>query len=276
MSLDGKTFCYCNPLRRIHDVELLHHDTPSRLKTLSCYCCPPSVARTLAKSAWWAYGVSDRTVWVNLYGAGELKTKLPGGDPVTLVQQTNYPWDGKVTLRVAKAPAAKTSIKLRVPGWADSASVAVGGKAIQGEAKPGTYVAITRAWKDGDVVTLDLPMKPVLVESDARVEETWGEAAVMRGPLVYCAESVDLPQDVSLWDVRIQRDAAWTDQHQPNLLGGVTIVETEALAAPKPESSGLFRRVPSGAMRPIPMKLIPYFAWNNREKTEMTVWLPLR
>jgi DUF1680 family protein len=277
MSLDGKTFCYCNPLRRMHDVELLNHDTPRRLKTLSCYCCPPSVARTIAKSPWWAYGVSDQTIWVNLYGAGELDTELPGAGPVKLVQQTDYPWDGKVTLRVAKAPAATTMIKLRIPGWADSASLAVSGTAIQLEAKPGTYTGIERRWKEGDVITLDLPMEPVLVEADPRVEETWGEAAVTRGPLVYCAESVDLAEGVSLWDVRLDRDARWTAKHQPDLLGGVTVLETEALAAPKrAQSGGLFQPVPEGPMRPIRLKLIPYFAWNNRQETEMTVWLPLR
>jgi len=277
MSLDGKTFCYCNPLRRMHDVELLNHDTPRRLKTLSCYCCPPSVARTIAKSAWWAYGVSDRTVWVNLYGAGKLDTKLPGGDAIGLTQQTDYPWDGKVTLRITKAPTTATSLKLRIPGWADSASIAINGKAIQGKAIPGTYAAIERTWKDGDTVALDLPMRAVLVESDPRVEETWGQAAVMRGPLVYCAEAVDLPKGVSLWDVRLRCDATWTERHEPNLLGGVTVLETEALAAPEPESSGgLLRRVPKGAARPIHLKLIPYYAWNNRDETEMTVWLPLR
>ncbi len=178
---------------------------------------------------------------------------------------------------IAQAPAAATSLKLRIPGWADSASIAINGKAIQGKAIPGTYAAIERTWKDGDTVALDLPMRAVLVESDPRVEETWGQAAVMRGPLVYCAEAVDLPKGVSLWDVRLRCDATWTERHEPNLLGGVTVLETEALAAPEPESSGgLLRRVPKGAARPIHLKLIPYYAWNNRDETEMTVWLPLR
>jgi DUF1680 family protein len=277
MSLDGTTFCYCNPLRRIHGAELLHHDTPRRLKTLKCYCCPPSVARTIAKTAWWAYGVSGRSVWVNLYGSGELKTKLPSGDVAELSQESNYPWDGKVTLRIGKAPAAAIGIRLRIPGWAESASITVNGKPTASEVRPGSYAAIERTWSRGDVVTLDIPMRATLVQADPRVEETWGEAAVIRGPLVYCAESVDLPEGISLWDVRLRRDAPWSEHHDPDMLGGVTVLTTEAMAVPGADQpSGLFRRVPEGTSRPLVLKLIPYYAWNNRDETEMSVWLPLR
>jgi len=276
MSLDGKAFCYCNPLRRIRDVELLNHDTPRRLETLQCYCCPPSVARTIAKSPWWAYGVSQDAVWVNLYGSSELDTRLPGGQSVGLNQQTDYPWEGTVTLRIVKAPATAMSVKLRVPGWANSATLRVNGQSHPGDAQPGTYVTVERTWKAGDTITLELPIAPTLLQADPRVEETWGEVAVMRGPIVYCAESIDLPQGVSLWDVRLPRNSQWTARHDAGLLGGATGIETDALAGPAETSSaGLFRRVPSGELRPIRLKMIPYYAWNNRDETEMTVWLPL-
>lgn len=277
MSLDGKTFCYCNPLRRVNDVELLNHDTPRRLTTLSCYCCPPSVARTIAKSVWWAYGVSDRAVWVNLYGPSELATQLPGGDKVKLSQQTDYPWDGKVVIRIAAAPATPMALKLRIPAWTSSASITVNERPFEGNVQAGKYATIERTWTGGDVVTLSVPIEPVLVQSDPRVEETWGQTAVTRGPLVYCAESVDLPEGVSLWDVRLQRGADWTEQHRDDLLNGVTVLQTKALAEPaRSTTGGLFQRVPAGDPTTIDLTLIPYYAWNNRAETEMTVWLPLR
>ncbi len=277
MSLDGKTFCYCNPLRRMQRVELLNHDSPRRLKTLSCYCCPPSVARTIAKTAWWAYGVSDQTVWVNLYGSSELDTELPNGESVKLVQQTDYPWRGKIRLRIDVAPESAMSMKLRIPGWADAASVAINGQAFPGRVEAGSYATIQRTWRGGDEVTIDLPMDVVLVQSDPRVEETWGQAAVMRGPLVYCAESVDLPAGVSLWDVRLPRDANWEIQQDAQQLDGVTVLKTKAIAVPRPKSSDVvFQRIAEGASQSIDLTLIPYFAWNNRAETEMSVWLPLR
>lgn len=278
MSLDGRTFCYCNPLRRQHGVELLNHDTPKRLRTMKCYCCPPNVARTIAKSCWWAYGVSEGAVWVNLYGSSELQTKLPDGRAIAIRQQTDYPWQGRVVLHLVEAPAEPVTLRLRIPGWADSASIDINNEPADAPCQPGTYASLRRRWSAGDKVTLNVPMRPVLVQADPRVESTWGQAAVMRGPIVYCAESVDLPDGVSLWNVRLPRDAQWTQRHDVGALGGATLLETDALAVPAEEepSNKLFGRVASGRPIEFRLQLVPYFAWNNRAETEMTVWLPLR
>ncbi|MCH5374814.1 MAG: glycoside hydrolase family 127 protein, partial [Planctomycetes bacterium] len=276
MSLDGRTFCYCNPLRRQHGTPLLNHDTPSRLETLSCYCCPPSVARTIAKSAWWAFGVSQNTVWINLYGAGELNTTLPGGAALKMRLASDYPWSGDVTIRMVEAPDEALTVQMRVPGWIDSVAIQVNGQPTDLDAKPGTYTAIKRRWSAGDTIRLQMPMKPTLIESHPLVEANWGQSAVVRGPVVYCAESVDLPDGIAVTDIRLPRDTTWTEQCDQNQLGGAIVLETDAWAAPRSDpAEGLFRRVAKDALRPFRLKLIPYYAWNNRGETEMTVWMPL-
>lgn len=275
MSLDGTRFFYCNPLARRYDGPLLNHDTPERWVTHTCYCCPPSVARTLAKVHTWAYGVSEDAVWVNLYGGSVFEAEV-GGAALRLRQETQYPWQGNVRIKIERAPERAIAIRLRIPGWADRAALKVCGAPYQGKLAPNSYVELRRRWKPGDAIELQLPMDVVMLEAHPRVEEARNHAAVMRGPLVYCLESIDLPEGVSIDDVRMARTPAWKVRHVPDLLGGVTALETTAYAMPRSDrASSLYRPIPSGEPREIPIRLIPYYAWNNRGKAEMTVWLPL-
>ena len=98
MSADGTRFCYTNPLRW-HGAEhrRLSHDTPERWFTHTCYCCPPQVARTIARLHRWAYGLADDAVWVHLYGGSRLQTEVAGG-ALVLTQETDYPWDGTIVI----------------------------------------------------------------------------------------------------------------------------------------------------------------------------------
>ena len=102
-------------------------------------------------------------------------------------------------------------------------------------------------------------------------------AAVMRGPLVYCLESNDLPEGVRVTDVRLPRDVKLTSRAGADVGGGVTVIEGKALAAPQGEWAGrLYRELDASVTtREVDVKLIPYFAWGNRGDSEMTVWLPL-
>ncbi|NQT51338.1 glycoside hydrolase family 127 protein, partial [bacterium] len=171
MSLDGTRFFYTNPLARAgKQMPLLSNDTPTRWFTHKCYCCPPSVARTLAKLGGWAYSRSDDGIWVHLYGGNVLRTTLADGTPLTLTQTTEYPWSGAVRLAVAPQQAAAFTLRLRIPAWATGATLTVNGKAVPAAIKPGTYVRIRRTWAAGDVVRLALPMKPRLVQAHPRVE----------------------------------------------------------------------------------------------------------
>lgn len=275
MSLDGTRFCYANPLARELDAPRGSHDTLERWSVFTCYCCPPSVVRTLAKIHTWAYGLSHDSVWIHLYGSSVLETALPGGGPIRVVQETDYPWSGKVTVTVQKAPAELSALRVRIPGWVDRPSAHINGKAVDGRLEPGTYCEIRRTWSAGDVLELDFPMETVLVESHPLVEEARNRVTVMRGPIVYCLESVDLAEGVDINDVRLPRDAVWTARYDAGLLGGVTVLETTARVRPAGPHSALYRPLPKGPAKPTPLRLIPYYAWNNRGPADMTVWLPI-
>lgn len=279
--LNGKSYCYTNPLRRYgKEDRLMHNDSLERWESTTepgasnCYCCPPNITRTVAEFAGWAYSWSDDAVWVNFYGANKLKTNLPKG-AVELVQATEYPWEGKVKFTIRQLPAS-FRLMLRIPGWSRNPSLRVNGKAVPADLKPQTYAEVRRTWAAGDVVELDLGMQAQLVEAHPKVEEVRNQLAVTRGPLVYCVEFTDLPAGVSIADLRISKDAKLNPRHTSDLLRGVTVVETEARVVPSGEWSGtLYRPVSKAMSRTIPLRLIPYFAWNNRGIPQMTVWIPL-
>ena len=277
MDVDGTRFCYTNPLaRRGEDVTLLSQDSLERWSEFQCYCCPPQVARTLAKVHEWAYSVSDAGLWVNLYGGSEVEAGLPDGGTIRVVQQTEYPWDGRVELTVADAPEGALALMLRIPGWADEASVTVNGERVETESTPGTYAAVKRTWEAGDRVVLEVPMRPRLMAAHPEVEECRNQVAVMRGPVVYCLESADLPEGVPLHEVHVPRDMELVATHDGELLGGVTVLDGAACRRRAPcWDHTLYAELPSGPCECLPVRLIPYYAWLNRGRGGMRVWLPL-
>jgi DUF1680 family protein len=274
VSLDGRRFFYVNTLRQLDTMPVPLRWSRQREEWISCYCCPPNVARTVAEASTYAYGRSDRGVWVHLFGSSTLDTTLPDGHRVKLKQETDYPWDGRVKLTIESAPPGEASLFLRIPAWGSEATLAVNGKPVAVTA--GRYAEVRRTWAAGDVVELVLPLRPRVVEAHPLLEETRNQVAVMRGPLVYCLESIDLPQGVGVQAVAIPRDVRFTPRPDRNLLGGVTVLEGKAEAAADPPwGDELYREFKPSAPRPMDVKLIPYYAWANRGKSEMTVWMPL-
>jgi DUF1680 family protein len=274
VSLDGRRFFYTNTLRQLDTMPAPLRWSRSREAWISCYCCPPNVARTIAETSTYAYGRSDRGVWVHLYGGSTLDTMLPDGRRVKLKQETDYPWDGRVKLTVESAPAGALSLFLRVPGWARGAALVVNGKPVA--VASGRYAEVRRSWAAGDTVEFTLPLEARLVQAHPLVEEARNQVAVARGPLVYCLESHDLPQGVRLLSVALPRQARFTPRFDRSLLGGVVVLEGKADAtADAVWGDELYREFRPSAPTEVAIKLIPYYAWANRGKSEMTVWLPL-
>ena len=283
IGLKGTSFFYTNPLRRCGpDVPLLNNDSSERwsdctpTSPVRCFCCPPNVARTLASLHQWAYGVSRATVWVNLFGNNVLSTELENGGKIKLVQSTNYPWEGMVKIQVAESPHEEWTLMLRIPEWAEGARITLNGTSWNEPIPCGTYVPIRRRWSPGDRIDLVLPMEVSFVQAHPLVEETRGQVAVMRGPLVYCLESVDLPEEVKVEQVILATDAKWVAREDPQCLGGVVVIEGEAFATPQLSWEGRLYQRWAPAVKRFPVRLIPYFAWGNRGRSEMTVWLPAR
>lgn len=275
ISLDGKHYFYTNPLRFLQGHPHNTKDSGMRSPYLSVFCCPPNIIRTIASMSNYAYSTSDKGVWVNLYGSNVLNTKLADGSEIKLVQQSNYPWNGLVKITIDEATKKSFSMMLRIPRWVKQATLKVNGVMVAGQLNPGSYFDLNRAWKKGDVIELNLPMHPHLLEANPFVEETRNQVAVQRGPLMYCMEAVDLPRGVQFSEVKIPTNIELKPRFDKNLLAGVTVLEGEAERVKQKDwTNQLYRFISSDKPEKITIRLIPYYAWSNRGKTDMTVWLP--
>jgi len=279
VSLSGDRFFYPNPLE--YDGRTANnHGHAGRAPWFGCACCPPNVLRTLASMGGYCYAVQKEKLFVNLYAQGEATAKLNGAN-VKLEQITSYPWDGKITLRVTPQTPGQFTICLRVPGWArgqplpsdlyaydDPApaawSVRVNGKTVAPKMENG-FTEITRTWKAGEEVMLDLPMPVRRVAGNPKIAGTRGQVALERGPIVYAFEGVD--NDGSVFDVVLPASAKINPEYRKNFLGDVTVLRVS--------NASRATRKADGSMDSKPTKLlgIPYAVWANRGLTPMAVWL---
>jgi hypothetical protein len=274
-ALGGTNFFYTNPLRVTDPMPLELRWSRTRVPFVSSFCCPPNLARTIAESADYAYGKSADTIWVNLYGGSSLDTQLTNGENIKLLQETDYPWNGRVRIKIVACGQTEFSLKLRIPGWASGASVRVDDAPADFSPKPQSFFEIKRAWLPGEIVDLDLPMPPRLMEANPLVEEDLNQVAVQRGPVVYCLESPDLPAGVKISDVMIPADLKLTTRLDRSLLDGIVVLEGKACARSEEDWSGkLYREFQPEELKPIQIKFIPYSVWQNRGPSEMSVWLP--
>ena len=282
VSLDGRSYFYVNPLRKLRDNPVPLRWSRSRMATIpSSFCCPPNVARTIAEAHNYVHTVSPGTLWVHLYAACSLDTTLPDGGRIRLRQETDYPWSGSVTLTFDEAPGRELTVRLRIPGWLgrDTASIRVNGQPLPAAPVAGSYAAITRVFKPGDRIEASFHLAPRLVEANPLVEETLGQVAIRRGPLVYCLESCDLPDGARLDDVVVSAAAAGADLESTPLAvagTGVTAVVANGLLRRRPgwSEAPLYRTIDDAETVPAKLTFIPYFAWGNRGETDMTVWVP--
>ncbi len=282
VNLSGRGWSYTNPLKwHGPGHELLSNDYHGRMDPGDGQiCCPTNLLRIEASWQGYLYGKSHEGLWVHHYAASEAEIALPEVGKVQLVQETEYPWDGSITITLDQVGSRKSfAIHLRIPGWAKGASLKVNGRGISRETlTPGSYLTIARTWKSGDCIEMELPMPVRLIAAHPKVEHAGGKVAVQRGPIVYCAESTDLPEGIELEQVRLPAESDWTMRHDPELLEGVTFLETTAVAVdslPLEEEVRLYREYRPGKKRTFQLRMIPYYAWNNRVEPEMTVWLPL-
>jgi len=270
ISLDGETYFYENPLA--------DRGNHRRQPWFGTACCPPNVARLLASLPGYVYTTSDKGLWVHLYATGTATAALTDVGVVTLRQQTNYPWDGEITLTIDPPDVALFSLFLRVPKWAEGASVTVNDEVIGAPVRPGHYMEIRRQWAQGDVIRLTLPLAVRLLSSHPYVINNRDRVALVRGPLVYCVEAADHP-GVDPWDLVLSTDAAWRVEREPDLLGGIMVLRTEDARARVDDGweGQLYRSfdTPSAATTRVPLTAIPYYVWANRDAGPMQVWLPI-
>ncbi len=278
VSLDGKRYFYTNPLCVNHDLPYTLRWSKDREEYISfCNCCPPNTVRTIAEIQNYVYSLSDKGIYINLYGSNKLNTLLKDGTSIALTQQTNYPWDGSIKITLSKVPDNEWSVFLRIPGWCNEANIKVNQKSPGISLLHGKYAEIRRKWQEGDIIELSLPMEVKLMEAHPLVEETRNQVAIKRGPVVYCLESADLPDSLRITDIIIPSDISFRPLPYKITNSEITCLEGQALAISNSSwQKTLYREVSRQQPVPFTIRLIPYYAWNNRGSCEMTVWLPLK
>lgn len=268
VSLSGDKFFYDNPLESMGEHE--------RQRWFGCACCPGNVTRFVASVPSYAYATQQNDIYVNLYiqGKAEMQT---ADNKVTLEQTTEYPWNGKVTIKVTPEKEGEFAIRLRIPGWTKAAPVAsdlyaytdaakkytlkVNGSATRGAEGDG-YETIVRTWKDGDVIELEMPMDVRRIKANDKVEEDRGMVALERGPIMFCLEGKDQPDSI-VFNKFIPSDTPIEASYDANLLNGVMVLKGTAKEVEK-----------DGTVKDVAFKAIPYSTWNNRGADQMEVWIP--
>ena len=265
VSASGDRFFYQNPLESDGKVE--------RAAYFDVACCPANLSRLMAQLPGLIYaqratgstpapaGTPD--LFVNHYIGSEASVTMRG-TPVKVRQQTGYPWRERTTIRVDPDKPVVATIAVRIPGWARGAAmptdlyrfapgearrydVLVNGERLDIGLLQG-YLPLTRRWERGDTIAIELPMPVRRVLAHPGVDDNKGKAAIQRGPLVYAVEAVDHGGRVA--GLTLPLDTRLSASFDKALLGGVSVVRGGGITA------------------------IPYFAWNNRGKGEMAVWLP--
>lgn len=279
LSLSGDHYFYPNPLESRKNVE--------RTDWFSCACCPPNLTRFFGALPELFYAKKGNDLYVNLFAAS--KTTIENTNSkgqkvkIDIRQESNFPWDGFVRIKVDPAKPNTFALKIRIPGWAkgDAApldlyrfhqftgnpvSIKLNGKVVAATFEQG-FAVINRKWNKGDVVELDLPMQTQRVQANAKVEADINRFAFKRGPLVYCLEGRDQPDDRVL-NFMVPDSAVISSRFDGALLGGVqTLLFNGFLVKKKGESN-------TADLQKLALKAIPYYAWANRGRDNMLVWLP--
>ena len=261
VSLSGDKFFYDNPLESDGEHE--------RQKWFGCACCPGNITRFVASVPGYIYAQQGKDIFVNLYAQGKAKI-----GNIELEQTTDYPWDGKIRIKVTKG-SGKFAIKLRVPSWlktsptnndlyqyqdkAKTYSVSVNGKALYPENRD--YIEISRSWKKGDTIELDFPMDVRRIVANDNAEDDRGKVAFERGPIVFCLEGAD-QADHKVFNKYILDSAPVSAHFEQDLLNGVMVLEGSAKELQQ-----------DGEVKDVKFRAIPYSTWNNRGGEQMEVWI---
>ncbi|MQM24864.1 glycoside hydrolase family 127 protein [Glycomyces albidus] len=269
---DGKAFFYANPLhQRTADPDpsdgdaLSHvHAGGRRAKWFDVSCCPTNLARTFAQFAVYVATADDQGVQIHQHAPAAIDTRV-AGTRFALRISTAYPDDGAITVSVEANDGGERTVSLRVPAWAAGASV-TGPDGETRPAEPGTFARVTADFQAGDEIRLDLPVEPRWTLPDPRVDAVRGCAAVEQGPVVLCAESLDVPGG-DLDELTVDTSAA------PVVRDGRVYVAAHVHDRADGWPYGPAPADDDGKTAEVP--LLPFRLRATREPAAMRVWLPV-
>jgi DUF1680 family protein len=264
LSREGEHYFYSNPLE--------DDGGHSRWAWHTCPCCTMNVSRLIASVGSYFVSASDDAIAFHLYGGISTTVTLKTGK-VALREVSDYPWSGDIAIHVDPETPAAFSVKLRIPGWSEGATLSVNGIAVDtGTAKNG-YVDIARTWSKGDSIALDLPMPARRIYAHPSVRMDVGRVALQRGPLVYCLEEADNPGG-PVQRFRLPRTAELKSTTRADLFDGIVTIDAEAVALSDAGWQQELYRTKPPAEAPSSLTALPYYLWNNRAKGSMLVWVP--
>lgn len=273
ISLDGDEFFYPNPLESDGQYAF-NFGASTRQPWFDCSCCPTNLVRFIPSLPGLIYAAQDDNLFINLFASNKADVKL-SNTAVTVSQETNYPWNGNVSITIDPEAASDFTLKLRVPGWARNevapgdlysyinknstrAIIKVNGKKVNYNIENG-YVGISRKWNKGDKVELELPMEVRRVATNEHVKDNQNMVALEYGPVVYCVEGID--NGNSLSNLVLADNVKLRVEKRNDLLNGVNTITAKLPA------------LRTGAKEQ-KLLAIPYYTWSNRGVGEMKVWIP--
>ena len=243
-SIDGKKYTYSNPLISEGDDE--------RKDWFICPCCPPNVARTIASLGQYIYSITDKGIWIHQYIGSQVNINLIEKNELTLIQESELPWNGSVKIRFELKNNQNFSMFLRIPKWSGATEIFINQVKYQNNLTPGKYIEIIRNWENSDTIELNFKMEPTLERADPQIKANHGKTTISNGPLIYCLEQID-NKNFNIFDAELSRNQELKITYKPEFLGGVNIIRGILT------SNKIFNA-------------IPYYAWNNRGPTKMQVW----
>ncbi len=271
MALDGKSFYYVNPLEvnpaACKTDNRLFHVKTVRQKWFGCACCPANVARMVSSAAAYAFTENEDALFTHLYMGSELTT----GKGLHLTLESGLPWAGTAKMTVHTDKPVECTLAFRKPGWC-KASVFAGPQGMGSIEKDG-YIYFTGEWKDGDSVTIDLPMEVRLNAANPKVREDMGKVAVTRGPLCYCLEQADNGENLHM--LRVDATKIGESKLEKITIGGqeMTAIALPGYRQELPEDAPLYADYAPAKESEVTLKFIPYYVWANRGEGEMSVWV---
>ncbi|SEP74392.1 glycoside hydrolase family 127 protein [Microlunatus flavus] len=276
LSLDGQRYIYANPLqvREGHMAGGNDRDY-ARKPWFKCACCPPNVMRTLASLEHYVALGGAAGLRLHQFVSGSWTAPVGDGE-ATVAVETDYPWDGRVRVRVEDSPGT-WGLTVRIPHWASGATLTVNGEPVQPTVADG-WATVTRVWAAGDELVLDLPLEPRFTRADSRVDADRASVALERGPVVYCFEAVDNPghrlDDVIL-DPTATVEVRSTDDGLP---ADVVTLAAPGRVRPRPAEGWWPYADASTAAptdgEPVTLTAVPYYVWGNRAPGAMRIWTP--
>jgi uncharacterized protein len=280
VGLDGKSFFYTNAMQIKNNAKHAEKEV-ERSGWFECSCCPTNVCRLLPSMPGYMYAQKDDKIFVNLFAASTASL-IVQNKKVELIQQNNYPWDGNLKFIISPKTAQVFSLMIRIPGWTQNSAIPsnlylfatasekkvqikVNGSLVYYTIENG-YVVIAKKWKKADMVEVDFPMEVRKVIANDKLIDDVGKIALQRGPIMYCAEWLD--NNGRACNIILPSAVNFSTEFKAGMLNGITILKTEATVVVTDEKANTITTIKQ------PFVAIPYYAWANRGKGEMTVWFP--